>query len=130
MCASGCRRRIDGITCHDLLRRPETDWAQVSATLAWESQSEGEHWCAEVIEQLVLEARYMGYIKRQEQEIERFRRNEALNIPAHFQYESIVQLRAEAREKLARIRPRNLGQAGRISGINPADLAVLMLYLK
>jgi len=124
------QRRIDGITCLELLRRPETDWNKVSETLTPENHETPNPWCVEVIEQLVVEARYMGYIKRQEQEIERFRRNEELNIPAHFQYESVVQLRAEAREKLSRIRPRNLGQAGRISGINPADLAVLMLYLK
>lgn len=124
------QRRIDGITCHELLRRPETDWNKVSEKLTPDNHETHGPWSFEVIEQLVLEARYMGYIKRQEQEIERFRRNEDLNIPAHFHYESIVQLRAEAREKLSRIRPRNLGQAGRISGINPADLAVLMLYLK
>lgn len=124
------QRRIDGVTCLELLRRPETDWNTVSETLTSENHETPSPWCVEVIEQLVLEARYMGYIKRQEQEIERFRRNEELNIPAHFRYESVVQLRAEAREKLSRIRPRNLGQAGRISGINPADLAVLMLYLK
>lgn len=124
------QRRIDGITCHDLLRRPETDWNKISETLTQENHETLGPWHNEVIEQLVLEARYMGYIKRQEQEIDRFRRNEDLNIPEHFRYESVVQLRAEAREKLSRIRPRNLGQAGRISGINPADLAVLMLYLK
>ncbi len=123
-------RRIEGVTCHDWLRRPESDWNTVREALTPENHETHGGWTDEVIEQLVLEAKYMGYIKRQEQEIERFRRNEDLNIPAHFQFESVVQLRAEAREKLSRIRPRNLGQAGRISGINPADLAVLMLYLK
>ena len=123
-------RRIEGVTCLDWLRRPESDWNTVREALTPENHETHGGWTDEVIEQLVLEAKYMGYIKRQEQEIERFRRNEDLNIPAHFQFESVVQLRAEAREKLSRIRPRNLGQAGRISGINPADLAVLMLYLK
>jgi tRNA uridine 5-carboxymethylaminomethyl modification enzyme len=88
------------------------------------------NWDETAIEQLVLEARYLGYIKRQGEEIERFKKHENLCIPPHFQFEGIVQLRAEAREKLSRIRPRSLGQAGRISGINPADLAVLLLYLK
>lgn len=124
------QRRIDGITCHDLLRRPETDWQTVSKQLDADPSGNRQDWDQEVIEQVVLEAKYQGYIKRQEEEIQRFRRNEDLRIPESFQYESIIQLRAEAREKLSTIKPRNLGQASRISGINPADLAVLMLYLK
>jgi tRNA uridine 5-carboxymethylaminomethyl modification enzyme len=85
---------------------------------------------ADVVEQVFLEAKYAGYIGRQEAAVERFRRMESRPIPAHFDYDAVPQLRAEAREKLGRIRPANLGQAGRISGINPADLAVLMLYLE
>ncbi len=83
----------------------------------------------EVIEQVTLEAKYAGYIDRQANQIERFQRMESRPIPAHFDYAAVPQLRAEAREKLGRIRPANLGQAGRISGICPADLAVLMIYL-
>ena len=93
-------------------------------------------WCPElggfrpdVIEQVVLEAKYSGYIHRQTAQIERFQRMESRPIPAHFDYAAVPQLRAEAREKLSRIRPANLGQAGRISGICPADLAVLLIYL-
>lgn len=123
------KTRIEGISCFDLLRRPESEWETVAAALTPPLNSQGV-WLDEVVEQLLLEARYMGYIKRQGEEIERFRKHENLSIPTHFQYEGIVQLRAEAREKLSRIRPRSLGQAGRISGINPADLAVLLLYLK
>jgi tRNA uridine 5-carboxymethylaminomethyl modification enzyme len=121
--------RIEGISCFDLLRRPETHWETVASALTAPMDISG-NWDETAIEQLVLEARYLGYIKRQGEEIERFKKHENLCIPPHFQFEGIVQLRAEAREKLSRIRPRSLGQAGRISGINPADLAVLLLYLK
>ncbi len=84
----------------------------------------------DVVEQVVLEAKYAGYIQRQAAAVERFRRLEGRAIPAHFDYEAVPQLRAEAREKLGRVRPASLGQASRISGINPADLAVLLLYLE
>ena len=83
----------------------------------------------DVVEQVVLEAKYAGYLTRQEAQVERFRRLESRPIPPHFDFAAVPQLRAEAREKLGRVRPINLGQAGRISGISPADLAVLLMYL-
>ena len=83
-----------------------------------------------VVEQVVLEAKYSGYVDRQAAEVERFRRMEGRSIPAHFDYAALPQLRHEAREKLARVRPASLGQASRISGITPADLAVLLFYLE
>jgi tRNA uridine 5-carboxymethylaminomethyl modification enzyme len=79
---------------------------------------------------VVLEAKYAGYIGRQGAAVERFQKLESRPIPAHFDYAAIPQLRAEAREKLGRIRPATLGQASRISGICPADLAVLVIYLE
>ncbi len=82
-----------------------------------------------MVEQVTLVAKYSGYIHRQSEQVERFQRMESRPIPAHFDFAALPQLRAEAREKLGRIRPANLGQAGRISGISPADLAVLMIYL-
>jgi tRNA uridine 5-carboxymethylaminomethyl modification enzyme len=78
---------------------------------------------------VVLEAKYQGYIGRQAAAVERFRRLEGRPIPPHFDYAAVPQLRAEAKEKLGRVRPASLGQAGRISGIHPADLAVLLIYL-
>jgi len=83
-----------------------------------------------VVEQVCLEAKYGGYIQRQAAEIERFRKLENKSIPLHFDYFAVPQLRYEAREKLSRIRPTSLGQASRISGITPADLAVLLFYLE
>jgi tRNA uridine 5-carboxymethylaminomethyl modification enzyme len=116
--------RHDGDSLETWLRRTETTWGQVQA------------WCPElatfapdVIEQVVLEAKYAGYIHRQAAQIERFQKLETKSIPTHFDYAAVPQLRAEAREKLSRIRPTSLGQASRISGISPADLAVLMIYL-
>ena len=83
-----------------------------------------------VVEQVVLELKYAGYVTRQAEQVERFQRMEARPIPADFDYAAIPQLRFEAKEKLSRIRPANIGQAGRVSGITPADLAVLLLYLR
>ncbi|MBM4067545.1 MAG: tRNA uridine-5-carboxymethylaminomethyl(34) synthesis enzyme MnmG [Planctomycetes bacterium] len=108
------------------LRRTEVDWQQL-CTL---HPALTERIVAEpVLQQVILEAKYSGYIDRQAAQVERFHRLESKPIPAHFDYQGIPQLRSEAREKLSRIRPQNLGQASRISGINPADLAVLLLYL-
>ncbi len=83
-----------------------------------------------MVEQVVLEAKYSGYISRQSNEVERFRKLENRQIPTSFDYAAVPQLRVEAREKLARIRPVNIGQASRVSGITPADLAVLLFYLE
>jgi tRNA uridine 5-carboxymethylaminomethyl modification enzyme len=83
-----------------------------------------------VVEQVVLEAKYGGYIDRQATEVERFRRMEHKRIPPHFDFRAVPQLRHEAKEKLSRIRPSNIGQASRVSGITPADLAVLLFYLE
>ena len=80
-------------------------------------------------DQVILEAKYSGYIDRQAAQVERFQRMESRPIPATFDYQAVPQLRTEAQEKLTRIRPTSLGQASRISGINPADLTVLLMYL-
>src|SRR6185437_8458701 len=117
-------KKHDGDSLEKWLKRTETTWEQVQA---WEPSL--ANFAADVIEQVTLEAKYAGYIDRQANQIERFQRMESRPIPTHFNYAAVPQLRAEAREKLGRIRPANLGQASRISGINPADLAVLLIYL-
>ncbi|HWG45402.1 MAG TPA: tRNA uridine-5-carboxymethylaminomethyl(34) synthesis enzyme MnmG [Gemmataceae bacterium] len=117
-------KKHDGDSLEKWLKRTETTWEQVQA---WEPSL--ADFAADVIEQVTLEAKYAGYIDRQANQIERFQRMESRPIPTHFNYAAVPQLRAEAREKLGRIRPANLGQASRISGINPADLAVLLIYL-
>ena len=76
-----------------------------------------------------IELKYAGYIKRQEKQVAEFAREEARLLPAQIDYEAITGLRVEARQKLSRIRPVSVGQAGRISGVSPADLAVLLVWL-
>jgi tRNA uridine 5-carboxymethylaminomethyl modification enzyme len=118
--------RHDGDTLEQWLKRTEIEWPQVAAfdpgVLALNTPPDA-------LEQVVLEAKYSGYINRQAQQIERFQKLESRPIPPHFDYAAVPQLRFEAKEKLGRIRPANLGQASRISGISPADLAVLLIYL-
>jgi tRNA uridine 5-carboxymethylaminomethyl modification enzyme len=113
-------------TLEECLRRPEVEWEDLCA-LGPSLRDCGIP--ADAIEQVVLETKYAGYIGRQAEQVARFQRLESRPIPDHFDYSAIPQLRAEAKEKLTRIRPASLGQASRISGINPADLAVLLLYL-
>ncbi|MFM8273312.1 MAG: FAD-dependent oxidoreductase, partial [Gemmata sp.] len=119
--------RSEGDTLATWLRRTEVEWAAVCERLPslreWDARPE-------VVEQVVLEAKYSGYIDRQAAEVERFQRLENRRIPETFDYAAVTQLRHEAREKLSRVRPASLGQASRISGITPADLAMLLLYLE
>ncbi|HYV37401.1 MAG TPA: FAD-dependent oxidoreductase, partial [Gemmataceae bacterium] len=118
--------RHDGDTLEKWLKRTEVDWEQICGFCpelqTWNTRPQ-------VRDQVVLEAKYSGYIDRQAAQVERFHRMESRPIPATFDYLAIPQLRAEAKEKLGRIRPASLGQASRISGISPADLAVLLIYL-
>jgi tRNA uridine 5-carboxymethylaminomethyl modification enzyme len=79
--------------------------------------------------QVAYDVKYSGYLARQQVEIERGRRLSDKRIPRDFNYAEVRHLRQEAREKFARVQPENLAQAGRISGITPADLAVLMISL-
>jgi tRNA uridine 5-carboxymethylaminomethyl modification enzyme len=118
------KTRHDNETLQNWLRRPEVDWLHLCA---WQPALKA--WPADVSEQVTLETKYAGYIDRQAAQIERFHRLESKPIPPHFDYAAVPQLRAEAKEKLGRIRPANLGQASRISGICPADLAVVLIYL-
>jgi tRNA uridine 5-carboxymethylaminomethyl modification enzyme len=84
----------------------------------------------EVIEQVEIELKYEGYIKRQEEEVERFKRFEMLYIPNDVDYGKIKSLSTEGREKLKKIQPLSIGQASRINGVTPADISVLMVYLR
>ncbi len=121
--------RVEQQTLEQWLRRPEVDWPRVQEMARNAGGSEFDS-PADVVEQVVLEAKYSGYIHRQAEQVERFHRLESRPIPVSFDFAAVPQLRAEAREKLSRVRPISLGQAGRISGISPADLAVLLIYLE
>jgi tRNA uridine 5-carboxymethylaminomethyl modification enzyme len=117
--------RRDGVTLAQHLRRPETEWQHVAAWLP-ELAGAGR----DAISQVACDLKYAGYIARQGVDVERQRRLAAKRLPSGIDYERIVHLRAEAREKLGRIRPVDLSQASRISGITPADIALLMVHLE
>ncbi len=84
----------------------------------------------EIKEQLEIETKYRGYIKRQQKQIQRFKKQEEKKIPQAIDYNDLENLRKEAREKLARIEPMSVGQASRISGVSPADISALMVYIE
>ncbi len=107
-----------------LLRRPEIAWKELVGLLP-----ELHAVRSDVALQVVHDAKYAGYLAREEADVARQRRLAERRIPEDFDFHSLHHLRTEAREKLARIRPLNLSQASRISGITPADLAVLMVHL-
>jgi tRNA uridine 5-carboxymethylaminomethyl modification enzyme len=115
-------QRRDGRSLADWLRRPEVTW---QALLGHPEPFE-----ARILEQVQVELKYAGYLQRQQRQIERFRELESRPIPAGLDYGSVAHLRAEAREKLAAVTPQSVGQASRISGITPADIAVLMIHLE
>ena len=119
--------RHQGSTLEELLRRPELDWN----SLVGLSSSLSELRIGELaIRQVEIEVKYAGYIRRQSADIDRQHKIQAIRIPSTFDFQAVPQLRREAKEKLTRVRPADLGQAGRISGITPADLSILVLYLK
>ncbi len=116
-----------GQSLQEILRRPESTWDTV-CELSPDVRELGI--AARAADQVVTETKYAGYIRRQTRDIERQSKVESVRIPETFNFNAVPQLRAEAREKLSRVRPESLGQAGRISGITPADLSILMLYLR
>jgi tRNA uridine 5-carboxymethylaminomethyl modification enzyme len=118
--------RHHGATLEEWLRRPEMDW---SGLCELSSQIAELDIGPLAIQQVQIEVKYAGYIRRQSAEIDRQQKIQAIRIPATFDFQLIPQLRREAKEKLTRVRPADLGQAGRISGITPADLSILVLYL-
>ena len=120
------RVRRGGRLLEDILRRPEVTWQ----TLAAEAPGLAALGLSpEAGEQVEIEAKYAGYLVRQEAQIGRARRMEERPIPESLDYAAVSHLRPEAREKLSRIRPRSIGQAARIPGVSPSDLAVLMIHL-
>ncbi len=136
------RRRMDEIRdLNDRLARqsrdgrPLTDWLRRTDVCAedltrWLDGESVNGVALPAVRQVLIDARYSGYIARQQRQIDRFRKLETMTIPEHTDFSSIGELRLEAREKLARIRPTTLGQASRISGINPADMTVLWVFLR
>ncbi|MBN1844368.1 MAG: tRNA uridine-5-carboxymethylaminomethyl(34) synthesis enzyme MnmG, partial [Sedimentisphaerales bacterium] len=120
-------RDQNGRSLAQLLRRPDRDEGRLLAERLDGAADPGEQaaW-----QQVVNDIRYAGYIAKQQRLVERFQQAEKIRLPANLDYSLVEHLRCEAREKLTRIQPANLGQASRISGINPADITVLMVFLR
>ena len=110
----------------DLIARPQASYAGVMQLPGVGPGVEQP----QIAEQVEIQAKYAGYIDRQQDEIERTRRNETLNLPADLDYANVKGLSSEVREKLARHRPQTLGQAGRIPGITPAAVSLLLVHLR
>ncbi len=115
---------VTGASLADLLRRPQV-YYEMLAPFDTERVSLPEAVC----EQVEISLKYEGYINRQLAQVEQFRRLEAKELPADIDYSKITSLRIEARQKLDKIRPASVGQASRISGVSPADVSALLLYL-
>ena len=114
-----------GITIAELCKRPELSYEMLSKI-----DETRPTLPEEVVEQVSIELKYEGYIKRQNQQIENFKKMESKKIPQNINYSELKNLRLEARQKLDKIRPENVGQASRIMGVSPADIAVLLVHLK
>jgi tRNA uridine 5-carboxymethylaminomethyl modification enzyme len=119
--------RYEGQPLEQRLRRPDVGWEDLAAV---SPELRALEISQEARDLLTTETRYAGYIRRQTAQIARMALTESVTIPSTFSYHACPQLRAEAKEKLARSQPRNLGQASRISGITPVDVAILHMYLK
>ena len=117
----------EGVALDQCLRRPEVDWPTVCE---WSERARQLALSSRAAEQVEIDAKYSGYLRRQEAQIARHLQVAEWPIPANFNYHAVPQLRAEAKQKFGRIQPRNVGQAGRISGITPADIAILLLYVR
>ncbi len=113
-----------GIKLAELIRRPQLDYDALAPF-----DVDRPDLPYEIFEQVEIELKYEGYIKRQYAQIAETKRLEVRLLPEDIDYNDVPNLRLEAREKLSRIRPHNIGQAGRISGVSPADISVLLIYL-
>ena len=111
-------------TLFNLLRRPEADYQKLKQIFGLPEIS------AEAAKQVDITVTYEGYIRRQQDQIARMEKLESKLLPPDMDYVAVPSLRAEARDKLAALRPRSVGQAGRISGVSPADVSVLLVWLE
>ena len=113
-----------GSTLAELVTRPELSYEALMPI-----DKERKPLSEEVREQVEIELKYEGYIRRQMSQVEQFKKMENKKLPLDFDYDKVPSIRIEARQKLKQIRPENVGQASRISGVSPADISVLLIYL-
>ena len=118
-------KRVDGSLLSKMLKRTETQWCELVSHLPELGEVD-----AEVRQQVIYDIKYSGYVDRQQATIDKHKRLAKKKIPDHFDYQGLTHLRNEAKEKLTRFRPASLDQAQRISGITPADIAMVMLHLE
>ena len=123
--AKGSAPVQNSVRLADLLRRPEICYEDIAPF-----DPSRPALSKAVTEEVEIQIKYAGYLLRQEKQVEEFKKEEARLLPEDLNYASIGGLRLEARQKLQQIRPRSIGQAGRISGVSPADIAVLLIYLE
>ena len=116
---------VSGASLSELIRRPELSYDLLSPI-----DPDRPDLCEDVREQVNIAIKYEGYIKRQEEQVERFKKLEGKKLPMDADYTEVSGLRLEARQKLNQLRPASLGQASRISGISPADIAVLNVWIE
>ncbi|MBR3401790.1 MAG: tRNA uridine-5-carboxymethylaminomethyl(34) synthesis enzyme MnmG [Parasporobacterium sp.] len=114
----------NGVNLDELIRRPELDYKKVA-----ELDPEYKDLPDDIIEQINIEIKYEGYIERQQKQVDNFRRVESRKLPDNIDYKEISGLRLEAQQKLNLFKPMSIGQASRISGVTPADISVLLIYL-
>ena len=113
----------DGISLYDLLKRPEVTLDNIAHFIHLDYTQEEQ-------EQVEINAKYEGYIKKAKKEAEKMLSLEEKKIPENIDYEKVPNLASEARQKLSEVKPTTIGQASRISGVNPADISILMVYIK
>ena len=115
---------ISGVSLGDLIRRPQLDYECIACLDKWRKELPRS-----VKNTVEVNIKYEGYIKKQKAEIARMEKLEEKRLPADIDYKSLKGLRIEAAQKLDKFRPMTVGQASRISGVNPADISVLLIYL-
>jgi len=120
----GSSALTEGISCKSLIQRPEMTYQKLIPYIGDMNLSEQEQ------QAININIKYAGYIEKTKRQVERMRKMEEKLIPNTIDYEQVPNLSLEAKQKLSEIKPRTVGQASRISGINPADISVLLIYLK
>ena len=114
-----------GTTLAELVRRPELDYVMLT-----ELDPDRSDLPDDVVQQININIKYDGYIRRQKQQVEQFKKMEGKKLDENFDYSEVKSLRREAVQKLNLYKPANIGQASRISGVSPADISVLMVHLE
>ena len=126
MISKGGHELKDGVLASEFLRRPEVSYKDLLQFIPAPDKKLDRR----VVEQVEIEIKYAGYIKKAKERVERLKKMEAKKIPDHIDYAAINGLATEGRQKLEKIQPETIAQASRISGVNPADIAILSVYIE